>query len=157
MIRTRDSRGHARQTYVFDKIATSVGDGMLRGKTEVLWEELGPNTTLSTTNPTLFYYNCRLIARYFSHPAHNFSIYSVLKVHQLVDGLPSDFIDRWPVISLRPADLTTRWTPSPTQMVRLSSSGRHSQCNQCPPDVPDCRMISNTSKLSERFQKVRIT
>jgi hypothetical protein len=60
----------------------------------------------------LFYWNCRLIARYFSHPAHSFSIYSVLKVHQLVDCLPSDFIDRLPVMSLRPADLTTRSTPS---------------------------------------------
>jgi hypothetical protein len=102
-----------RQTYVFDRMATSVGDGMLRRKTEVLWEGLGPTATLFTTNPTWFYYKCRLIARYCSHPAHTFYIYSVLKVHQLVDCLPSDFIDRWQVMSLRPADLTTRSTPSP--------------------------------------------
>jgi hypothetical protein len=102
-----------RQTYVFDRMATSVGDGTLPRNTEVLWEGLGPNATLSTTNPTLFYYKYRLIARYFSNPAHNFYIYSVLIVHQLVDCLPSDFIDRWHVMSLWPADLPTRSTPSP--------------------------------------------
>jgi len=138
-----------RQTCVFDRMATSVGGGMWRRKTKLLWEGLGPSATLSTTNPTLFYYRCRLIAGYFSHPARNFHIYSVLKVHQLVDCLPSDVIDRWHAMSLRPADLTTRSTPSPTQMVRLSSSGRPSQCNRrppphpTPPDVPDCCMISN--------------
>jgi hypothetical protein len=102
-----------RQTHVFDRMATCVGDGMLRRKTEVLWVGLGPSATLSTTNLVLFHYKCRLIARYFSNPADNFYIYSVLKVHQLVDCLPSDFIDRWYVMSLWPADLTTRSTPSP--------------------------------------------
>lgn len=91
-------------------------------------------------------------------PAHNFSIYSVLKVHQLVDCLPSDLIDRWHVMSLRPADLTTRSRPSPTQMVRLSSSGRPSQCNRCPPPTRCPGLLYDfKSKLSERFQEVGIT
>ena len=148
-----------RQTYVFDRMATSVGGGMWRRKTKLLWEGLGPSAILSTTNPMLFYYRCRLIARYFSHPAHTFCIYSVLKVHQLVDCLPA-FWSYWSlacdVTSASRSDHPFDTIP-PRRWFAWAVQGDPRSVISAPPP-PRCPglLYDFKSKLSERFQEVRI-